>query len=330
MLVHEPYIQLASAQRINELTKQGGRLVVVGEVPAKQPSFLNYVANDARTKQLLAEATQQANGRVLAAESGIAAWAGQLPQKLRFADRYPFTRQIEREMPDGSRLKFLWNKSDQWQTIALTADASLPNAYWLDADHGTITKNAGAQLSYRLPPLGAVLLYATAAPLPAAGLAAPMPPANAGQPVASLTKWTVKAGPATATNSSLFDWRDKPDFTYQAADGVYTTTLKLDKLPAGSHYILDLGTVYFTASVRVNGRPAGQRLYAPYALDITPQLKPGNNQVEVRVTPTQRNESIGRALKDDKYYEQYKGRQNTLMPAGLIGPVAVRRVAATQ
>lgn len=330
MLVHEPYIQLASAQRLNELTKQGGRLVVVGKVPAQQPSFLNYAANDARTEQLLTEATRQANGRVLAAESGVASWARELPQQLKFADSYAFTRQIDREMPDGSRLKFLWNKSSQWQTIALTADASLPNVYWLDADCGTISKNVGTQLSYRLPPLSTVLLYATAAPLPAALLAPPAPGLDAGQPVASLTKWTVKAGPATATNTTLFDWRSKPAFTSQVADGVYTTTLKLDRAPAGSRYVLDLGTVYFTAEVYVNGQLAGKRLYAPYVLDITRQLKVGPNQLEVRVTPTQRNESIAAALKGDAHYAQYIGRENTRMPAGLLGPVTVRQGPAAQ
>ncbi len=326
LLVREPYIQLASAQRLNGLTKQGGRLLVLGDIPAKQPSHLNYAQNDAHTKQLLTEATQQANGRVLASESGLAAWASQLPQKLKFAGSYSFTRQLEREMTDGSRLKFLWNKSDQWQTISLMANAELPNAYWLDADHGTLTANAGPTLSYRLPPYGAVMLYATATPLPAAVLAAPAPALEAGQTVASLTNWTVKAGAATAANSPLFDWRSKPQFTYQAADGVYTTTLKLDKLPAGSRYVLDLGTVYFTADVYVNGKSAGKRLYAPYALDITPHLKAGANQLEVRVTPTQRNESIGLAAKGDVHYAQYTGRESTLMPAGLLGPVVVRRM----
>lgn len=330
LLVHEPYIQLASAKRINDLTKQGGRLLVVGKIPEKQPSFLNYITNDALTKQLLTEATKQVNGLIASTDNELDTWISQLPQKLRFAEKYTFTRQIEREMPDGSRLKFLWNKSDQWQNITINTNSSLPSSYWIDADKGTICKDTNNQLSYRLPPYGTVMLYATKNPLPAEVLTISNPSNDAGQTIANLINWTVKAGSAIATNTTLFDWRNNPSFVYQSADGVYTTTLKLDKKISGKQYLLDLGTVYFTADVYVNGKLAGKRPYFPYILDVTDQIKVGSNQIEVHVTPTQRNESIGAALGGDLNFAQYKGQENTLMPAGLLGPVVLREVPISQ
>ena len=108
--------------------------------------------------------------------------------------------------------------------------------------------------------------------------------------VATISEWSVKAGPASVSNAALFDWGTNPQFKLQEAMGVYTADLAVAKA-VGRRYFLDLGTVYFTAEVFVNGQRAGKRVYAPYQLDITSFLKHGQNQVEVRVTPTQRNRS---------------------------------------
>ena len=59
--------------------------------------------------------------------------------------------------------------------------------------------------------------------------------------------------------------------------------------------------------MRLNGRDAGTRVWAPYRLDVTDGLREGENTLEVVVTNTQANEIEGRAL-----------------ASGLLGPVALR------
>lgn len=81
--------------------------------------------------------------------------------------------------------------------------------------------------------------------------------------------------------------------------------------------------MYFTAEVRVNEKAAGKRIYAPYQLDITPFVRAGTNQIEVRVTPTQLNGFIGKAQQGDKRYSQFKNKTDQLMSAGLAGPVRI-------
>jgi hypothetical protein len=110
---------------------------------------------------------------------------------------------------------------------------------------------------------------------------------------------------------------------YASEPGVYTSAFTLPKKQGKAHYFLDLGQVYFTTEVRVNGQSAGQRLYAPYQLDITPFVRKGRNQVEVRVTPTQLNGFISKGLAQDKKYAQFKKKGETLMSEGLVGPVMV-------
>ena len=111
VLAHAPFMQLASAQRLQQLTGQGGRLLVVGPRPDRQPSFLNYEQNDQLTWQCLAVAMQAPTSTALASASGATPWARALKIRVAFVGIYSFVRQMQREMTDGSRLHFLWNQS---------------------------------------------------------------------------------------------------------------------------------------------------------------------------------------------------------------------------
>lgn len=68
--------------------------------------------------------------------------------------------------------------------------------------------------------------------------------------------------------------------------------------------LLDLGRVQDIAEVRVNGKPCGFRAWRPYRFEITGQVAPGRNTLEVLVTNVQANEW-----------------QRMERPAGLLGPV---------
>lgn len=66
--------------------------------------------------------------------------------------------------------------------------------------------------------------------------------------------------------------------------------------------------------------------FSPYELDITSNIREGENQIEIIVTPTQRNYSIGEAIKGNQKYAQYVNLEKTLMPEGLLGPVTIKLV----
>jgi hypothetical protein len=76
---------------------------------------------------------------------------------------------------------------------------------------------------------------------------------------------------------------------------------------AGRRIQLELGQVDEIAEVRLNGRDVGDRVWAPYRLDVTSDLRAGENTLEVVVTNTQANEIESRPLS-----------------SGLLGPVALR------
>ena len=317
-------IQLQTAQQINTLAAKGMKLLAIGTLPTTQPSFLNWQTNDQKTAQFIATAVKQKNSRHISQAKDVIGWSQLLSQSVKFNGTFGFTRQMQRNMSDGSRVQFLWNKSDQWQTISLLLDKQYTSSYWLNAENGTITKNNGPGLTYRIAPYSSVILYAsTKKTVPANVLSAPPVLADGATEIRQLDKWTIRADSLVEKESPLFDWKAREGFQFSSAVGVYTSSFQLDARKPSAHYFLDLGKVYFTAEVTINGQAAGRRIYAPYQLDITPFVKPGANQIEVRVTPTELNSFIGKGKTGDKRYAQFKTKTDQIMSAGLEGPVRI-------
>ena len=61
------------------------------------------------------------------------------------------------------------------------------------------------------------------------------------------------------------------------------------------HVLLDLGKVGDIAEVSLNGRALGQLWAAPYRIDITDALKPGENALAIKVTNQWTNRILGDA-----------------------------------
>ena len=79
--------------------------------------------------------------------------------------------------------------------------------------------------------------------------------------------------------------------------------------------VLDLGEVFETAEVKVNGISAGLRLCRPYRFDLTGLLKKGENQITIEVT-----NCLGTALRDPiSHYLMIE-------PFGIEGPVVMKKI----
>jgi hypothetical protein len=95
---------------------------------------------------------------------------------------------------------------------------------------------------------------------------------------------------------------------------------------------MDLGDVRNLAEVSVNGTSLGVVWHAPYRVDVTKALKPGTNQVTIKVVNTWVNRLIGDQQPNATKYTfaditPYTS-ESALQPAGLLGPVVVVRDAA--
>jgi hypothetical protein len=116
----------------------------------------------------------------------------------------------------------------------------------------------------------------------------------------------------TASSRTVGSWTE--DWPNYSGTGWYEKSIVVDSewLRPDRKVYLDLGVVKNIASVRVNGKSAGTRLWSPYQLDITELLKAGSNRLEIGVTNTLANR-----------YGQGRPGLTEKPDSGLLGPVAL-------
>jgi alpha-L-rhamnosidase len=139
--------------------------------------------------------------------------------------------------------------------------------------------------------------------------------------------------PAEASMPALQSWTlsAEPGVKYFSGTATYHKQIEAPKewFKPGERVILDLGTVKEMAEVEINGKPVGGILWKPpFTVDATGLLKPGQNELTVRVTNLWPNRMIGDLQPGvtQTYtwtdFRPFKA-DSPLMESGLLGPVTV-------
>ena len=146
-----------------------------------------------------------------------------------------------------------------------------------------------------------------------------------------------RGAPASVTLDTLSSWSDSQDkgVKYFSGTGTYTKTIQAsaDWFKPGARLWIDLGDVKNLAEVTVNGKSLGVVWHTPYRVDVTSALKPGANEVTIKVTNAWVNRLIGDQQPDatTKYtfadVKPYKAN-SPLLPSGLLGPVKLEKETA--
>ena len=110
----------------------------------------------------------------------------------------------------------------------------------------------------------------------------------------------------------LGDWSKLGALECYSGGAWYRKTVTLTPEQARGALALDLGRVVASAEVRVNGQTAGVRVAPPWRVDISKQVKPGENRLEVLVFNTLAN-----------HYLTLPTRYRGELTSGLLGPVTI-------
>jgi hypothetical protein len=349
-------------RQIRSLVAQGA--VLVGERPVDSPSL----ADDEKEFQRVADqlwgrrpaASKQrrriGKGRVYAGMS-----ANEVLAALGVARDWEYSKSeantttlifLHRRLVDGD-VYFVDNREDRVENVDATfrVDGKTPELW----DPATGETRA---ISYRiaegrttvplhLDPNGSTfVLFRKTATQSTLQLPAPKETVIGGLDEALDRNWTVsfepgKGAPAAIGFQHLVSWTEMPSpasdegIKYFSGTATYSKTIDIpaDDLVQGAHLWLDLGDVRELADVTVNGIDLGILWKTPYKVDVTGAIKPGKNDIEIKVTNLWVNRMIGDqqpwALKKYAFadFTPYKA-ESPLLPSGLLGPVHILSVAA--
>lgn len=147
-------------------------------------------------------------------------------------------------------------------------------------------------------------------------------------------------GPGSVVFHELTDWTQHRDegIKYYSGQAVYSKNFNMEHAPLeGNKYYLQLGSVKDVgiAELKINGADKGVSWTLPFRIEVTEELKQGENHMEVAVVNSWYNRVAGdQSFPDKKTYtftnidlkHDFRGRpidEIPLEPSGLLGPVTI-------
>jgi beta-galactosidase/beta-glucuronidase len=143
-----------------------------------------------------------------------------------------------------------------------------------------------------------------------------------------------RGAPAEASFDALTPWNENsdPGIKYFSGTATYSRTLTVQSewLYKDAELWLDLGAVKNLAEVVVNGKSLGIVWKTPFRINVTGALKPGENNLEIKVTNLWVNRLIGDqqpGVTEKLTYttQAFYRADSPLMQSGLSGPVRIIR-----
>ncbi|HEX9200513.1 MAG TPA: glycosyl hydrolase, partial [Acidobacteriaceae bacterium] len=350
LLVLDPYskhMSLPVLRAIHKLVQQGA--VVAGAQPTDTPSLADDQAEFAKLNDELfgngSGVQTVGKGKVYAGQNAAAALKA-LNASPDFDHTTPESDTqiafVHRKLADGD-IYFLDNRNDRDETVDATfrIAGKVPELWHAETGKSEPVsyKIAGGRTTVplHLEPWGTVFVVFRA---PATSAARTLPPPVETKLTTIDGPWKLsfqehRGAPASITLDTLSSWTDNtdPGVKYFSGAGTYTKTIQAtaDWFKPGASIWIDLGEVKNLAEVTVNGVSLGVTWNAPFRVDATKALKPGTNEMTVKVINAWVNRMIGDQQPGATKYTFADVAPYTaaspLLPSGLLGPVAVVREA---
>ena len=142
--------------------------------------------------------------------------------------------------------------------------------------------------------------------------------------------------PSSFTTKKLASWTTQGDLSAVsfAGTGRYTLKFSVPDISADD-WILDLGKVYESARVKLNGQAVGTLWSFPFKISIGKYLKTGENKLEISITNLSANrlrDLDKRGVEWEKFffvdilYKKFDATIWPVMDSGLLGPVTLTPV----
>lgn len=328
LLPDVPMIEQPTLRRLAELAQAGVPVLFAGELPARQPGYLDAESGDTEVRTLVDGLLAAGAERLGGAPDAI---AGRIAERVVAPVRHlaqGSIRSYRRSLGDGQDIVLFANQQAAAATLDIAMDAT-GSAWWFDALDGAAwpAQTVDGRLSLSLRGFESRFLIR----------GVPMPPTltvRVADSVLSerprrtwhLDAWTFAIDGGEARPAALQDWRQDPALMHARGPGVYAHRFELADPDPAARYLLDVGLVQGAAAVSVNGQAIGRASVPPFLLELGTALRAGDNEIRIEVLAPLRNHFVGRALAGDAHYSHMTGYEHRLAAAGLIGPVSIVEV----
>ena len=351
LLALDPYsrhMSLPVLRAIYKLVQDGAE--VAGQKPTDDPSLADDQAEFERLNdELFGDGTgvhTVGKGKVYAGQNAAAALTA-----MNVAPDFDYTKPesdtrllfVHRKLTDGD-LYFVDNRNDRDETVDATfrVAGKVPELWHAETGQSEpVSYNIAdgrTTVPLHLEPWGTVFVVFRK---PTQETSRTLPKVMVTDLATIEGPWQVafqagRGAPASITLNKLISWSDSTDagVKYFSGAGTYTKSFQASPewFKKGAKLWINLGDVKNLAEVMVNGKSLGIVWHAPYSVDATSALKPGANEVAIKVINAWVNRLIGDQQPGATKYtfadvKPYRAN-SPLLASGLLGPVHIYNEAA--
>ncbi len=341
-LVSVESISPGSAGKLLQFVRAGGRVFCIDKVPSKSTGWNNHERNDGEVKLLVEKMKSYSNRFIYLEkpENNYISWYRTVQNQYRIKPWLnieqpdPFLMQVRYSADNGSEYVFIVNSH-----LHESRNTRVHFSPGLTRSHNCSVwdPETGERMMVRIEPDGGVTLDVG----PAESLLfafdrektdtewKPLP--VSGKDTTVLDRgWTAEfrhcrdGSVRKVEMNSLTDLKDMPDFVYFSGTVIYRNRLEC-KDPEGM--TLNLGKVYGTSELYINGENRGVKWYGRRIFSIGKYMRPGMNTIEVVITTSMGN--YMKSLTDNpiaQYWTNAGTKNQPLQPMGMTGPVTCYRI----
>jgi len=341
-LVSVESISPGSAGKLLQFVRAGGRVFCIDKVPSKSTGWNNHERNDGEVKLLVEKMKSYSNRFIYIEkpENNYINWYRTVQNQYRIEPWVnierpdPFLMQVRYSADNGSEYVFIVNSH-----LHESRNTRVHFSPGLTRSHNCSVwdPETGERMMIRTEPDGGVTLDVG----PAESLLfafdrvktdtewRPLPVSGTDTSVLD-RGWTAEfrhcrdGSVRKVEMNSLTDLKDMPDFVYFSGTVIYRNRLEC-KDPEGM--TLNLGKVYGTSELYINGENRGVKWYGRRIFSIGKYMRPGMNTIEVVITTSMGN--YMKSLTDNpiaQYWTNAGTKNQPLQPMGMTGPVTCYRI----
>ncbi len=338
-LIQVDSLETTTAEKLLEFVETGGRIFCIETYPGKSPGWKNYEEKNREVLSCIEKMKTYPGNFILLKKpekdfiiwyTGVQKQFGIEPY-LRIEKPDPFIFQNRYRADDGSEFVYIINShlhDSHRTTITFSKEITAKKQGWIwnpeTGNRYRITLSKDNSMDIDIGPADSFLfVFDKHRKGP---LWNPLP-------TGSQTTKTIQSGWSaefihchdgsvkSVRMDTLKDLKEMPEFVSFSGFVIYRNKINIEDPKS---FIINLGKVYGTSELKVNGKECGVKWYGHRIYSVRDFLTPGVNDIEIKVATTMGN--YMKSLTDNpvaQYWTNEKTKNQPIQSMGLIGPVTI-------